>query len=106
DSTSGCFATLGPSLHSSSFALERYLEAGHKALGVAIANTPRPPLFKKRIDLKEQICVKNAQEKVFRHLEDGLALLSSSDWNNVWLSDFYPPDGGLFRIRISASAFQ
>ena len=106
DSASDGFDNIGSALHLSSFALERYLEAGQKALDLAIANTPRPPLFKKRLNLKEQLCVKNAQEPVFRHLDDALVLLSSSPWNNVWLSDFYPPDGGLFRLRISASAFQ
>lgn len=106
DGSAAGFDNVGSALHISSFALERYLEAGDKALRVAIANEPQPPLFKKRLDLREQLCVKNAQEKVFRHLDDAVVLQTSSPWTNVWVSEFYPPDGGMFRIRVSASAFQ
>ena len=106
DVSANGFDTVGSAQHISSFALERYLDAGEKALSLAIANTPRPPLFKKRIDLKQQHSVKLSQEPVFRHLSEGVALFSSSEWNSLWLSDFWPSEGGLFRIRISASAVQ
>lgn len=106
DGSSAGFDNVSSALQISSFALERYLEAGEKALRVAIANTPQPPLFHKKLDLRQQTCVKNSQEAVFRHLDDGLVLMSSSEWNQVWISEFYPQHGGTFRIRISASAFQ
>ena len=106
DGSSNGFDNVGSALHISSFALERYLEAGNKALNLAIANTPRPPLIQQRYDLKQQHSVKNSQEAVFRHLKDGVVLFTSSPWTAASLSEFYPPDGGDYRIRISASAIQ
>ena len=106
DGASNGFDNVGSALHISSFALERYLEAGHKALNLAIANTPQPPLIKQRYDLKQQHSVKLSQEAVFRHLEEGVALFTSSPWTALSLSDFWPPDGGQYRIRISACAIQ
>ena len=44
DGMANGFDTSGEALHTSSFLLERYLEAADKALAVAIANGPRPPL--------------------------------------------------------------
>jgi hypothetical protein len=46
-------------------------------------------------------------ERVFRKLDDGTVVcFTSSPWQAVSLSPFYPPDGGHYRFRISASAFQ
>ena len=106
DGSSNGFDNVGSALHISSFALERYLEAGNKALNLGIANTPRPPPIKQRYDLKQQHSVKNSQEAVFRHLKDGVVLFTSSPWTAASLSEFYPPDGGDYRIRIAASAIQ
>ena len=106
DGASNGFDNVGSALHISSFALERYLEAGNKALNLAIANTPQPPLIKQRYDLKQQHSVKLSQEAVFRHLDEGVVLFTSSPWTALSLSDFYPPEGGQYRIRISASAIQ
>jgi len=100
------FDNVGEALHVSSFLMERYLQAADKALSVAIANGPRPPLIKKRYSLKEERHVKVTTENVFRQLDDGLVMFSSSAWQGITVSQFYPPDRGRYRIRISASALQ
>jgi hypothetical protein len=87
--------------------MDKYLEGADKALNQAIANLPQPPLLKKRYLMKETHQVKVASESVFRHLEDGVVVsFTSSPWQAIGLSPFYPPDRGLYRFRISASAYQ
>ena len=106
DGAADGFDNVGSALHLSSFALERYLEAGNRALNLAIANTPRPPLIQKRYDLKNQHFFRSTDENVYRQLDDALVLFTSSPWRAAWLSEFYPPDGGQYRIRVSATAIQ
>jgi hypothetical protein len=107
DSSADGFDNVGDALHVSSFLLERYLEAGDVALNLAIANRPQPPVIKKRYSLQETHHVKSTDERVFRKSEDGsVVLFSSSAWQGVVLSPFYPPDRGKYRFRISASAVQ
>jgi mono/diheme cytochrome c family protein len=106
DGSASGFDNVGAALHTSSFLLERYLEAADTALSQAIANLPRPPLIQKRYNVKETHYIKNATENVFRHMDEGVVCFSSSEWNSVWLSTFYPPDRGLYRFRISTSGFQ
>src|SRR5439155_6373085 len=60
------FDNVGEALHVSSFLMEKYLEGAEKALNVAIANGPRPPLITKRYSLKETHQVRVAAERVFR----------------------------------------
>jgi len=100
------FDNVGEALHTSSFLMEKYLEAAEKALNVAIANGPQPPLIKKRYSLTETHQVKVTTERVFRKLEDAVVCFSSSPWQSVMLTPFYPPDRGTYRFRISASGFQ
>ncbi len=106
DGSADGFDNVGSALHVSSFLMERYLEAAEKALNVAIANGPRPTLVKKRYSLKDTHQVKVTTERVFRHLDDAVVCFSSSAWQAVTLSPFYPPDRGKYRFRISASGFQ
>src|ERR1043166_7775786 len=101
DGADGGFDNVGEALHVSSFLMERYLEGAEKALAIAIANGPQPPLIKKRYRLKETHQVKVASESVFRHLDDTVVCFSSSPWQAVTLSPFYPPDRGKYRFRIS-----
>ena len=77
-----------------------------EALNLAIANGPKPAKIKKRYSLKDQHGVKNSTERVFRRQGDTVVLFSSSPWNAVHLYEFYPPDRGRYRFRISASGFQ
>ncbi len=107
DSSQDGFDNVGEALHTSSFLLERYLEAANAALDVAIANGPQPTVIHKRYSLKETHQFKSTTERVFRTQdEDGLILFSSSPWQAISLSPFYPPDRGDYRFRISASAVQ
>jgi uncharacterized protein DUF1592/uncharacterized protein DUF1588/uncharacterized protein DUF1587/uncharacterized protein DUF1585/uncharacterized protein DUF1595/cytochrome c len=106
DGMANGFDTSGEALHTSSFLMERYLEAADRAIGVAIANGPRPPLVKKRYSLKDERYVKTTTEKVFRVEGDTLFMFSSSAWNAITVGQFYPPDRGRYRIRIAARAVQ
>jgi hypothetical protein len=108
DTSANGFDNVGEALHTSSFLLDRYLEAAETALNQAISNRPQPPpLVKKQINLKESHQVKNTTEKVFRKREDGsVVLFCSSLWQAVGITGFYPPDRGNYRFRISASAIQ
>jgi hypothetical protein len=106
DTPANGFDNAAEALHVSSFLMERYLEAAEIALNVAIANRPKPVTIKKRYSLKDQHGVKNASENVFRFLDNTVVLLSSSPWQAVHLYEFYPPDRGKYRFRISASGFQ
>jgi len=106
DSSANGFDNVGEALHVSSFLMERYLEAAEHALSAAIANGPRPALIKKRYSLNDQHGVKSSTERVYRKLDDTVVLFSSSPWNAVHLYQFYPPDRGKYRVRISASGFQ
>lgn len=107
DGSADGFDNAGSALHTSSFLMERYLDAAETALNEAISNRPQPPKIEKRYTPKETHHVKSTTEKVFRHRDDGAVVcFSSSLWNAVWLSTFYPPDGGFYRFRVCASGFQ
>jgi mono/diheme cytochrome c family protein len=106
DSSANGFDNNGDAMHVSSFLMEKYLEAADSALGFAIANGPQPPVIKKRYSLKDQHQVKVTTEKVFRVQDDTVVLFCSSAWQAVHIYQFYPPDRGRYRFRISASAIQ
>jgi hypothetical protein len=106
DASAHGFDTSGEAHHTSSFLMERYLEAADKALGVAIANGPQPKNVTKRYSLKDERYVKTATESVFLKQDDTLVMFSSSNWNAITVGQFYPPDRGRYRIRISAQAVQ
>ena len=106
DSSAGGFDNVGEALHISSFLMDRYLDAADMALNVAIANLPQPPLVQKRYSLKDDRLVKTTTEKVYLERDDSLVMLSSSPWNAITVTQFYPPDRGRYRIRISAYGFQ
>jgi hypothetical protein len=101
------FDNVGSALHLSSFALERYLEAADAALNVAIADRPPPAKTKTRYSLKNQHAVKIYGNEFYRVLDDDtVVMFISTHDTTVWLSQFYPRDGGYYRFRISASGFQ
>ncbi|HSI64207.1 MAG TPA: DUF1592 domain-containing protein, partial [Candidatus Saccharimonadia bacterium] len=107
DTSAGGFDNVGEALHTSSFLLACYLEAAETALDQAIANRPQPLSSKKRYLLTESHQVKRTTEKVFRTSEEGeVVLFTSSAWQAVGLTPFYPSERGRYRFRISASAVQ
>jgi hypothetical protein len=106
DGSANGFDNVGTALHLSSFQMEKYLEAADTALTRAISNRPKPPAVKKRYSLTETHHFKTTTESVFRKRGDAVVCFSSSHWNAVVLSPFYPSEGGQYRFRISASGFQ
>src|SRR5262249_45750473 len=107
DGSAHGFDNVGEALHVSSFLMERYLETADRSLKLAIANLPQPPKVKKRLSLKDTHLLKTTTEKVFRKLDDDTVIcFSSSAWNAITLSGFYPPDRGRYRFRIGVSAVQ
>ncbi len=107
DSSSDGFDNIGEALHTSSFLLEKYLEAADTALDQAIANGPQPRSAKVRYLLTESHQVRSTTEKVFRKSEEGrVVAFSSSAWQQVGLTKFYPAERGRYRFRLSVSAVQ
>jgi hypothetical protein len=106
DSSANGFDNVGDALHTSSFLMEKYLEAANIALDEAIANRPRPTTISKRYVLKDQHPIRNAQEKVFRTTGNGVVLFTSSHWDAMSISDWWPEVRGRYRFRISASTIQ
>jgi mono/diheme cytochrome c family protein len=108
DGSADGFDNAGAAHHTSSFLMEKYLEAADAALNMVIGNRPKPPpVIKKRYSLKDGHPVRSTTEDVYRFLDDGeVVCFCSSAWHTVWVSNFYPPDAGNYRFRISASSIQ
>lgn len=108
DGSAGGFDNASAALHTSSFLMERYLEAADVALDLAIANRPKAPASStNRYHLKDSHPVRTTTESVYRFLDDETVVcLCSSAWHNVHISKFYPSEGGQYRFRISASGYQ
>lgn len=108
DGSADGFDNAGAAHHTSSFLMEKYLEAADTALNAAIANHPKPPpAISKRYSMKDVHQVRSTTESVYRFLDEGeVVCFCSSEWHNVGVSSFYPPDAGNYRFRISASGFQ
>ena len=108
DGSADGFDNASAANHTSSFLMEKYLEAADLALNMAIANRPQPPAkTSKRHSLKDGHPVRGTTENVYRFLDDGeVVCFCSSEWHNVGATQFYPSDAGNYRFRISASAIQ
>lgn len=107
DGSADGFDNAGAALHTSAFLMEKYLQAADTALSQAIVNRPKPPaLINNRYSLKESHPVRSTTEKVYRFEDDTVVCFCSSAWHTVGLTKFYPPDGGNYRFRISASGYQ
>ena len=108
DGAADGFDNAGAAHHTSSFLMEKYLEAADTALNIAIANRPQPPpAIDKKYSMKDVHPIRSTTEDVYRFRDDGeVVCFCSSEWHNVWVSLFYPPDAGRYRFRISASGFQ
>lgn len=108
DGSANGFDNAGAAHHTSSFLMEKYLEAADTALNAAICNRPKPPAsVTKRYSLKDGHPVRNTTEDVYRFLDDGeVVCFCSSEWHNVGPTQFYPQEAGNYRFRISASTIQ
>jgi len=107
DSSADGFDNIGEALHTSSFLLDKYLEAADTALNQAIANRPQPKSTKTRYLLTESHQVRSTTEKVFRTNDTGrIVAFTSSAWQQVGPTKFYPQERGSYRFQISASAVQ
>lgn len=106
DTSADGFDNVADALHVSPFLMESYLEAADKALSLAIANHPQPQSQTKRYLLGDERHVKVTTERVFRPVADSLVMFSSSSWQAITLGQFYPPERGTYRFRISAHGFQ
>src|SRR5258706_4788005 len=73
DASANGFDNVGEALHSSSFLMERYLDAADLALNAAIANGPRPNGVQRRFDLKKDAGLKLKRD-VYRPQDDGVAI--------------------------------
>jgi mono/diheme cytochrome c family protein len=104
DTSAHGFDNNGEALHTSSFLMERYLEAADAALNVAIVNGPKPPVTKKRYSYKDEHGIKSAGD-IYRKLDDAVVFFSST-YSPTVLGNFYPQIRGKYRFRISAYGFQ
>ncbi|HSI37149.1 MAG TPA: DUF1592 domain-containing protein [Tepidisphaeraceae bacterium] len=108
DSSADGFDNVGDALHTSSFLMERYLDAAYAALDLAITNKAKAPApAVKRYKLTDAHQVKATTERVFRKADDGgVTMFTSSAWQRVTLYGFYPPERGRFRFKVAVSAVQ
>jgi mono/diheme cytochrome c family protein len=106
DTSADGFDNIGDALHTSSFLMEKYLEAADTALNFAIANYPQPKSVLKRYSPQDAHQVRSTTEKVFRKLDGGgVVMFTSSPWQKI-TPQFYPQERGRYRFRMSVSATQ
>jgi len=105
DTSDHGFDNVGEALHSSSFLMERYLEAADRALNAAIASGPRPWVYRKRFNVKDE----RPSGNVYRKLDDGsLAIFSSWISANICVTlwQFTSKFPGKYKVKISAYGYQ
>jgi mono/diheme cytochrome c family protein len=105
DASDHGFDNVGEALHSSSFLLERYLQAADRALASAVANAPQPWVFHKKIDLRNE----HPSGDVYKKLDDGsLAIFSSWISANICVTmwQFTARFPGKYHVKISAYGYQ
>jgi mono/diheme cytochrome c family protein len=104
DASDHGFDNVGEALHSSSFLMEKYLEAADRALGAAIASGPKPWVQKARYSLKKE----HPSGDVYKNLDDAVAIFSSWISANICVTmwQFTSKFPGKYRVRISAYGYQ
>jgi mono/diheme cytochrome c family protein len=105
DSSDHGFDNIGEALHSSSFLMEKYLEAADRALNTAIAGGQKPWVYSKRFPVTSE----RPSGDVYRKLDDGsLAIFSSWISANICLTlwQFTSKFPGKYKVKISAYAYQ
>ena len=84
--------------------MEQYLEAADKALERRHRQRPAAAAGQEALSLKDERASRSTSESVYRYrTTTRRRCFSSSAWNTVTLWQFYPPDRGHYRFRISAS---
>ena len=108
DGSANGFDNVGAALHTSSFLMEKYLEAADTALNMAIANRPKPPP-----SIKKRYQPQGRAPGQDDHARTSIASWTTAwfasarrEWHNVAIDPVLPADGGNYRFRISASGFQ
>jgi mono/diheme cytochrome c family protein len=105
DSSDHGFDNVGTALHSSSFLMEKYLEAADRSLNAAIASGPKPWIFSKKLFVKDE----HPSGDVYRKLDDGsLAIFSSWISANICVTmwQFTSKFAGKYHFKISAYGYQ
>ncbi len=107
DTSAHGFDNVGEALHSSSFLMERYLEAADTALTAAIANIPKPWTINQRFNIKEEKSLK-LKGDVYRPVDDGVAIFSSWVSANICVTlwNFTTKFPGKYRVRMSGYGIQ
>ena len=105
DSVSHGFDNIGEALSISAVLMERYLEAADVALDEAIVPGPRPKLYKKRFDLRDESQIKRRIGRFVRDLGDALVFFNSR-YSPSTLRRCRVPVRGKYRFRISAYGYQ
>ncbi len=108
DSSAHGFDNVGEALHSSSFLMERYLEAADTGLNAAIANISKPWEIHKRFNIKEQGGIK-LKGDVYKPLDDGgVAIFSSWLSANICVTmwNFQARFPGQYRVKMSGYGIQ
>jgi len=99
DGSANGFDNAGAALHTSSFLMERYLEAAEMALNAAISNRLRPPpMIEQHEGLKDPRPGK--RESVYRIQDETVICFCSSPWHSV-SPRLNPQEAGYYRFRIS-----
>jgi mono/diheme cytochrome c family protein len=99
------FDNVADALHSSSFLMDRYLEAADRSLKAAIASGPQPWVFHKQIPVRDE----HPSGDCYRKLDDGsLAIFSSWISANICLTvwQFTAKFPGKYHVKISAYGVQ
>ncbi|MDP6447971.1 MAG: DUF1587 domain-containing protein, partial [Pirellulaceae bacterium] len=97
------FDNIGAALNISSVLLERYLEAADAALTEAMTAGPRPESIKMRVSYKDERRVKDHES--YLPLDDALVFFSAG-YSPTEVNQFRAPRKGLYRVRVSAYAYQ
>ena len=105
DTSDHGFDNVADALHSSSFLMERYLEAAERSLNAAIANGPKPWVYNNKFFVKDE----KPSGEVYRKLDDGsLAIFSSWISANICVTlwQFTAKFPGKYHVKISAYGYQ
>jgi len=104
DGSANGFDNAAAALHTSSFLMERYLDAAETALDLAISNRLKPPpMIKQHEGLKDPR--QGKREDVYRIQDETVICFCSSPWHSV-SPRLNPQEAGYYRFRVSASAVQ